>query len=90
MIDTKLLVELEKLFKKEPFNYENTKFLTEASYGSVKVNPDEDKIESLEYELAELREEYNRLNNENEELKELIELQDYYKDILDENGIDYD
>jgi len=87
MVNTKLVVELEKLFKKEPFNYENTNFQVEACFGSVRVNPDANTIESLENQVYDLQEEMLDKESEINMLNDYIE---YCQNLLEQNEVDYD
>jgi|GEM_PF-4623760 len=94
MVDIRLLGELEKLFKKEPFNYENTILSVEASYGSIKVDDNLSKIEEHENEviqlgqkISELEDEISILHSEKVDNEDLIE---YLKELLYENGIEYE
>ena len=86
MTNTKLVMELEKLFKQEPFNLENTEIKIKASYGSIEVNPNEDYIEELENANFIIAEELERLKEKQDGIDEELE---YYKDLLDDNDIEY-
>lgn len=86
MINTKLTIALEELFKKEPFNLENTTISIRASYGSIEINPDEDRIQELEDSNYNLSEENDRLTEKQENIDEEI---NYYRSLLDDNNIDY-
>lgn len=86
MTNTKLVMELEKLFKQEPFNLENTEIKIKASYGSIEVNPNEDYIDELEDQVYTLSQENDRLREKQDGIDDEL---NYYKDLLNDNDIEY-
>lgn len=79
MVNTKLVMELEKLFKQKPFNLENEIFVIKAENGSITVEEYGDLNEEAEEQIAELEREVDEKERTIEDLREL----------LDENDIEH-
>lgn len=86
MINTRLVIALEKLFKKEPFDLENITFNITASYGRITIDPNADKIADLENSNSDLEMNQEHLERDVEDLETKIS---DLKELLDENDIDY-
>ena len=92
MINIKLVMALEELFKKDPFDLENDTFTIHASRGTIYVT---------DYESSEYAESYNELLSDNEFYSsmnyELNNDNSYYKrrckrleQELEDNDIDFE
>ena len=78
MIDTRLIIELEKLFAKEPFDIGRDVITITNNYGRIEVSEGdtpaeyEDTISNLEYEVSAKDFEIDTLEDEVEDLKDKI------------------
>lgn len=88
MVNTRLVMALEELFKKEPFDLEIIEITINASRGTITVEEYgiDEIVNELECEISDLEEEKSSAEMENEFLERKIS---DLKELLDENDIDY-
>ena len=93
MINTRLVIALEELFKKEPFDLENITFNITASYGRITIDPNADEVQSLKEEIGGLETDKDSaemsLELAERDVEDLETKISDLKELLDENDIDY-
>lgn len=82
MINARLITILEKIFKQDPFNLENTSIVIKADRGTITVEEQEpsESIEILQEEIGGLEDTISDLNGKIDE----------YEFLMDSKDIDYE